>query len=48
MRGHRPPRWLAIVIVFLTSFAALVFLVLNVIPPMIGEVEEVAKQGPRT
>jgi len=46
LRGHHPPRWLAILIVFVVSFAALVFLVLNVVPPMVGEVEEVAKEGP--
>ena len=46
MRGRRPPRWLAILIVFVASFVALVFLVLHVIPPMVGEVEEVAKHGP--
>lgn len=46
VRGHSPPRWLAIAIVFVTSFVAFVFLVLNVIPPMITEVEEIGKQGP--
>lgn len=46
IRGHCPPRWLAIASVFVASFAALVFLTLNVIPPMIGEVEKIGSQGP--
>ena len=46
VRGHSPPRWLAILLVFVASFAALVVLVLEVIPPMVGEVEEVGSRGP--
>lgn len=46
LRERQTPRWLAILVVYVVSFAALVFLVLNVIPPMVGEVEEVAKHGP--
>jgi predicted PurR-regulated permease PerM len=46
VRGHSPPRWLAILTVFIGTFVTLVFLILAVIPPMIGEVEEVGKQGP--
>lgn len=46
IRGHNTPRWLAILTVFVATFFVLVFLVLEVIPPMIGEVEEVGKQGP--
>lgn len=46
VRGHNPPRWLAIAIVFVASLGAFVFLVLNVIPPMITEVEEIGKKGP--
>lgn len=46
VRGHHPPRWLAIIAVFIASLGALVFLVLNVIPPMISEVEEIGSKGP--
>ncbi|MFN8152367.1 MAG: AI-2E family transporter [Solirubrobacterales bacterium] len=46
LRGHHPPRWLAILSVFAATFVVLVFLVLEVIPPMIGEVEQVGSKGP--
>ena len=46
VRGHHPPRWMAILTVFVATFFALIFLILEVIPPMVGEVEEVGKQGP--
>ena len=46
VRGHHPPRWLAILSVFVGTFITLVFLILAVIPPMVSEVEELGKQGP--
>ncbi len=46
VRGRRTPRWLAIAVTFVLAFCALSFLVLNVIPPMIDEVEQVGTLGP--
>ena len=46
VRGHRAPRWLAISLTFVLAFFALTFLVLNVIPPMVDEVEQVGTLGP--
>jgi len=46
MRGHSPPRWLAILTVFVVSLLALVVLTLTVIPPMVSEVEEIGTEGP--
>lgn len=46
IRGWNPPRWLAIGLTFVLAFAALGFLVLNVIPPMIDEVEKIGTLGP--
>lgn len=46
VRGKNPPRWLAIVLTFVVASMALGFLVLNVIPPMIHEVEQVGTLGP--
>jgi len=46
VRGHRAPRWLAILLTFLAAFVALGFLVLNVIPPMVDEVEQVGELAP--
>ena len=46
VRGHQTPRWLAIAITFVAAWFALSFLVLNVIPPLIGEVEQVGTLGP--
>jgi predicted PurR-regulated permease PerM len=46
VRGHRPPRWLAILASFALAFVALAFLVLSVIPPMVDEVEQVGSLGP--
>jgi predicted PurR-regulated permease PerM len=43
---HHPPRWLAIAIVYVVSAAALSFLTLHVIPPLISEVEDVGTSGP--
>ena len=44
--GRRMPRWVAISATFVAAFIALAFLVLNVIPPMIDEVEQVGTLGP--
>ena len=46
VRGWNPPRWLAISLAFVIAFLALGFLVLNVIPPMVDEVEKVGTLGP--
>ena len=46
VRGHTPPRWLAILSVFVVSLLALVVLTLTVIPPMVSEVEEIGSEGP--
>lgn len=46
VRGHHPPRWLAILAVFVATGLALVVVVLEVIPPMVEEVEAVGRQGP--
>ncbi len=47
VRGHHTPRWLAIALAFVGTFAVLVLLVLHVIPPMIDEVEQVGSLGPQ-
>jgi predicted PurR-regulated permease PerM len=47
VRGWQPPRWLAILLTFALAFLALFFLVLNVIPPMVDEVEQVGSLGPQ-
>jgi predicted PurR-regulated permease PerM len=46
IRGRQMPRWLAIAVTFVLAFLALTFLVLNVIPPMVDEVEQVGTLGP--
>jgi predicted PurR-regulated permease PerM len=47
IRGRRPfPRWLAIVVVFLIGLAVLVFLVLQVIPPIVREFEALGSKVP--
>ncbi len=46
LKGKSPPRWLAIALTFGLGFLALGFLILNVIPPMIDEVEQVGVVGP--
>lgn len=46
VRGRNPPRWLAILTVFIVTCLTLIVLVLEVIPPMVGEVEAVGEQGP--
>ena len=46
IRGHRAPRWLAIASVFVGGFLLLTVLVLEVIPPMVSEVEELGSKAP--
>jgi predicted PurR-regulated permease PerM len=46
VRGHHPPRWLAILISYLLFLAGFVLLVLTVIPPIVREVEQLATQLP--
>jgi len=47
IRGRKAPRWAAISVTFVAAFVALGFLVLNVIPPMVDEVEQVGSLGPQ-
>ena len=49
VRGHKDcPRWLAILLVYVIAASALfVFLILQVVPPIIHEFEGLAPQGPR-
>jgi predicted PurR-regulated permease PerM len=46
IRGWSPPRWAAIAVTFVVALLALGFLILNVIPPMIDEVEKLGTLGP--
>jgi predicted PurR-regulated permease PerM len=47
LRGHRLfPRWLAILVVYLLLLALLVFLVLQVIPPIVREFERLGSKVP--
>jgi predicted PurR-regulated permease PerM len=46
VRGRNLPRWLAILVVYLLGFAFFVFVLLQVIPPMVKEVEKLATQLP--
>lgn len=46
VRGRGMPRWLAILVVFVMLFAFLVFLVLQVIPPIVHEIGNLASQLP--
>jgi predicted PurR-regulated permease PerM len=46
IRGHRLPRVLAILAVYLVSFAGLVYMVLQILPPIIRDVEDLAKKLP--
>ena len=40
IRGHGLPRWLAILIVYIVGFLFFLFVLLQVIPPMVKEVEK--------
>jgi predicted PurR-regulated permease PerM len=46
IRGHGLPRWLAILVVYLFGFAFFLFVLLQVIPPMVKEVEKLGSQLP--
>jgi predicted PurR-regulated permease PerM len=46
IRGRRPPRWLAILAVYMGAAALFTFVVLHVIPPIVDEVENVASEVP--
>lgn len=46
IRGHSLPRWLAILVAYLLFFLLLGFLILEVIPPIIREVEQLGTQLP--
>jgi predicted PurR-regulated permease PerM len=46
VRGHHPPRWLASALVFVAGFFVLVVLVLEVIPPLVTEVEQLGSTAP--
>jgi len=46
VRGRALPRWLAILVAYLLFFAALVVLVLHVIPPIVREFEQLGTQLP--
>jgi predicted PurR-regulated permease PerM len=47
LRGRRLfPRWLAIIVVYLIAFAIFVFLVLQVVPPIINEAESLGSKVP--
>src|SRR5215207_5380581 len=47
IRGHQIlPRWLAILVVYLAALAFFVFLVLQVVPPIVRELEELGSKAP--
>jgi predicted PurR-regulated permease PerM len=46
IRGRGLPRWLAILVVYLLGFLFFLFVLLQVIPPMVKEVEKLASQLP--
>ncbi len=46
IRGHGLPRWLAILLVYIVGFLFFLFVLLQVIPPMVKEVEKLATQLP--
>ena len=46
IRGHHPPRWLAILISYILFLVGFILLVLAVIPPIVREVESLASQLP--
>jgi len=47
VRGRHPfPRWLSILIVYLFTFAVFVFLVLQVVPPIVSEAENLGSKVP--
>jgi predicted PurR-regulated permease PerM len=46
IRGRSLPRWLAILVAYVAFFALLAFLVVEVIPPIIREIEKLGSQLP--
>ena len=46
IRGRSLPRWLAILVAYVVFFALLAFLVVEVIPPIIREIEKLGSQLP--
>jgi predicted PurR-regulated permease PerM len=47
VRGHHPfPRWLSIILVYLIAFGVFVFLVLQVVPPIVKEFEHLGSKVP--
>ena len=46
VRGRSLPRWLAILVAYVAFFALLAFLVVEVIPPIIREIEKLGSQLP--
>jgi predicted PurR-regulated permease PerM len=46
IRGHGPPRWLAILASYVLFLIAFTFIVLSVIPPIVREVEQLGSQLP--
>lgn len=46
VRGRGLPRWLAILVVYVAFFAALGFLILHVFPPIVRDIEGLAKTLP--
>ena len=46
LRGRAMPRWLAILVAYVIFLAGFVFLVLQVIPPIVREVEQLGSQLP--
>jgi predicted PurR-regulated permease PerM len=46
VRGRGLPRWVAILVVYLLGFLFFLFVLLQVIPPMVKEVEKLASQLP--
>src|SRR5205823_4847883 len=47
LRGRHPfPRWLSIILVYLITFGVFVFLVLQVVPPIITEFEHLGSKVP--
>ena len=47
VRGRHPfPRWLSILVVYVLTFAVFVFLVLQVVPPIVSEAESLGSKVP--
>src|SRR3954452_1036499 len=46
IRGRHSPRWLSILLVYVLTFAVFVFLVLQVVPPIVNEAENLGSKVP--